>query len=191
MKNPKGGRPVSYTKEQLLEILLEYTKKNHGKVVRLFELEAATGIKRHVWTYNMKEEIDSYNRELESVRNAESGIELPTVEKILTTCKGDEKLLEAQIQTLIDLVVEMSKYEDAAKAGKVMKRDYENKLEELECIIKEKSKKIEKLYEELDKLTMHSENPNLRIKERIESNVIAFMPDSREKFRDRTRNLLL
>lgn len=191
MKNPKGGRPVSYTKEQLLEILLQYTKENHGKTVRLFELEAATGIKRHVWTYNMKEEIDSYNRELESVRNAESGIELPTVEKILATCKGDEKLLGAQIQTLIDLVVEMSKYKDAAKAGKLMKRDYENKLEELECIIKEKSKKIDKLYGELDKLTMHSENPNLRKKEGIESNVIAFVPDNREKFRDRTKNLLL
>lgn len=28
MKNPKGGRPAGYTKEQLLEILLQYTKEH-------------------------------------------------------------------------------------------------------------------------------------------------------------------
>ncbi len=53
MKNNKGGRPAGYTKEQLLEILLQYTKEHPDQTIRLFELEAATGIKRHVWTYNM------------------------------------------------------------------------------------------------------------------------------------------
>ena len=46
--NNKSGRPAGYTKEQLLEILLQYTKEHPDQMVRLFELEAATGIKRHV-----------------------------------------------------------------------------------------------------------------------------------------------
>lgn len=82
MKNSKGGRPADYTKEQLLEILLQYTKEHPDQTVRLFELEAATGIKRHVWSYNMKDEIDKINKEVQKVDVARTGISLPSAEQI-------------------------------------------------------------------------------------------------------------
>ena len=138
MKNPKGGRPVNYTKEQLLEMLLQYTKEHPDQTVKLFELEAATGVKRHIWLYNMKDEIDKVNREIQKVDVARTGISLPSVEQILTSCKGNEEKLAVQIQTLLEMVQDMSRYQDAAKTVKVMQRDYENKIVDLECIINEK-----------------------------------------------------
>lgn len=191
MKNPNGGRPANHTKEQLLEILLQYTKEHPRQTIRFFELEAATGIKRHVWTYNMKDEIDKINREIQKVDVARTGICLPSVEQIMLSCKGNEAKLAEQIQTLLDMVADMSKYQDAAKAGRVMKKDYENKLEELECIIKEKDKKIASLYEEINKLTMDSENPNRRKEQGIRSNIIEFTPKNIEEFKNRAEKLLL
>ncbi len=191
MKKQKGGRPASYTHEQLLEILLEYTKGHPDQTVKLFELEAATGIKRHVWIYNMKEEIDKINKEIQKVDVARAGISLPSAEQILASCKGNEEKLSAQIQTLIEMVQDMSRYQDAAKTVKVMQRDYENKLEELECIIKEKDKKIEELFTQINRLAIDSENANTRREKGIRSNIIEFTPNNMEEFKDRAKKLLL
>lgn len=191
MKNTKGGRPIKYTREQLLELLLNYTQEHPSQTVRLFELEEETGVKRYIWSYNMKDEIDRINREIQNVSIARTGIELPSVDQILLSCKGDEKKLAVQLQTLVDMVQDMSKYQDATKAVKVMKADYENRLNELECIIKEKDKKIEVLYEQINKLVIDSDNPNKRKEQGIKSNVIEFTPENMEKFDARARKLLL
>lgn len=191
MKNNKGGRPAGYTKEQLLEILPQYTKEHPDQTIRLFELEAATGIKRHVWTYNMKEEIDRINREIQKVETARTGISLPSAEQILTSCKGNEEKLAVQIQTLIEMVQDMSRYQDAAKTVKVMQKDYENKLDELNCIIKEKDKKIEELFTQINRLAIDSENPNIRKEKGIKSNIIEFTPQNMNEFKSRAEKLLL
>lgn len=191
MKNPKGGRPVNYTKEQLLEMLLQYTKEHPDQTVKLFELEAATGVKRHIWLYNMKDEINKVNREIQKVDVARTGISLPSAEQILTSCKGNEEKLAVQIQTLIEMVQDMSRYQDAAKTVKVIQRDYENRLEELQCIIKEKDKKIEELFAEINRLTIDSENPNKRKERGIKSNIIEFTPQNMEEFKSRAEKLLL
>lgn len=191
MKNKKGGRPADYTKEQLLEILLQYTKEHPDQTVRLFELEAATGIKRHVWTYNMKDEIDKINKEVQKVDVARTGISLPSAEQILTSCKGNEEKLAMQIQTLIEMVQDMSRYQDAAKTVKVMQKDYENKLDEMECIIKEKDKKIGELFSQINRLTIDSENPNIRKEKGIKSNIVEFTPQNMEAFKERAEKLLL
>ena len=191
MKKPKGGRPANHTHEQLLEILLQYTKEHPDQTVRLFELEAATGIKRHVWSYNMKEEIDKINREVQKVDVARTGISLPSADQILTACKGNEEKLAMQIQTLIEMVQDMSRYQDAAKTVKVMQKDYENKLDELNCIIKEKDKKIEELFAQINRLTIDSENPNIRKEKGIRNNIIEFTPQNMEEFKNRAEKLLL
>ena len=191
MKKPKGGRPANYTHEQLLEILLKYTKEHPDQTVKLFELEAATGVKRHVWSYNMKDEIDKINKEVQKVDVARTGISLPSAEQILTSCKGDEEKLAVQIQTLIDMVQDMSRYQDAAKTVKVIQKDYENKLEELECNIKERDKKIEELFTQINRLTIDSENPNTRKEKGIKSNIIEFTPQNMKEFKSRAEKLLL
>ena len=191
MKNNKGGRPADYTKEQLLEMLLQYTKEHPDQTVRLFELEAATGIKRHVWSYNMKDEIDKINKEVQKVDVARTGISLPSAEQILTSCKGNEEKLAMQIQTLIDMVQDMSRYQNAAKTVKVMQKDYENKLDELNCIIKEKDKKIQELFTQINRIAIDSENPNTRKEKGIRNNIIEFTPQNMEEFKSRAEKLLL
>lgn len=191
MKKHKGGRPVNYTKEQLLEMLLQYTKEHPEQTVKLFELEEATGVKRHVWSYNMKDEIDKINREMQKVDVARTGISLPSAEQILASCKGNEEKLAVQIQTLIEMVQDMSRYQDAAKTMKVVQKDYENKLEELECIIKEKDKKIEELFTQINRIAIDSENPNTRKEKGIKDNIIEFTPQNMEAFKNRAEKLLL
>ena len=191
MKNSKGGRPADHTREDLLNMLLKYTEKHPNQTVRLFELEAETGVKRHIWTYNLKNEIDKINKDIQKVKEVHSGIDLPSVEQILLSCKGDEKKLAIQIQTIIDLVQDMSKYQDAAKSVKIIKNDYENKINELECIIKERDKKIDELYTQINKLVIDSENPNRCREQGIKSNVIEFNSENREKFKERAKKLLL
>lgn len=191
MKNNKGGRPAGYTKERLLEILLQYTQEHPDQTIRLFELEAATGIKRHVWTYNMKDEIDKINKEVQKVDVARTGISLPSAEQIFTSCKGNEEKLAMQIQTLIEMVQDMSRYQDAAKTVKVMQKDYENKIDELNCIIKEKDKKIGELFTQINRLAIDSENPNIRKEKGIKSNIIEFTPQNMEEFKSRAEKLLL
>lgn len=86
----------------------------------------------------MKEEINKINREIQKVDVVRTGISLPSAEQILTSCKGDEEKLAMQIQTLIEMVQDMSRYQDAAKTVKVMQKDYENKLEELNASSKKR-----------------------------------------------------
>lgn len=192
MKNKKGGRPAQYTHEQLLEILLQYTEENPNQTVRLYELEEATGIKRHVWSYNMMDEINKINREIQKVNIARTGASpFPSAEQVLISCNGDEKKLTAQIESLLDMVRDLSKYQDAELAAKVMQRDYENRIEELECTIKEKDKKIEELFGEINKLTIDSGNPNRRKERGIKNNIIEFTPENIEAFHDRAKKLLL
>lgn len=192
MKNNRGGRPAQYTREQLLEILLQYTEDNPNKTVKLYELEEATGIKRHVWSYNMMDEINKINREIQKVNIARTGTSpFPSAEQILVSCKGDEKKLAAQMESLLDMVRSLSRYQDAELAAKVMRRDYENKIEELECITKEKEKKIGELFEEINQLTIDSGNPNVRKERGIKSNIIELTPQNIEEFKSRAERLLL
>lgn len=192
MKNKKGGRPAQYTHEQLLEILLQYTEENPNQTVRLYELEEATGIKRHVWSYNMMDEINKINREIQKVNIARTGISpFPSAEQILISCDGDEKKLAAQIESLLDMISGLSKYQDAELAARVMREDYENKLNELNMIIKEKDKKIDELFAEINKLTVDSGNPNKRKEKGIKRNIIEFTPENIEAFHSRTKKLLL
>lgn len=191
MKKSKGGRPTEYTKDELLKILLNYTQEHPKQTVRLSELQEATGIKRYIWSYNLKDEIDKINREIQSVVTAGKGTFLPSVEEILLSCKGDEKKLAVQIQTLTDMVNDMSKYQDAAKAVKGMEADYKNRLDELECMIKEKDKQIEALYEQINRLVIDSDNPNKRKEQGIKSNVIEYTPENMEQFNEMVEKLLL
>ena len=139
----------------------------------------------------MKEEIDRINREIQKVETARTGISLPSAEQILTSCKGNEEKLAVQIQTLIEMVQDMSRYQDAAKTVKVMQKDYENKLDKLNCIIKEKDKKIEELFTQINRLAIDSENPNIRKEKGIKSNIIEFTPQNMNEFKSRAEKLLL
>lgn len=192
MKNPKGGRPAQYTHEQLLELLVQYMEEHPNQTVRLFELEEATGIKRHVWSYNMMDEIDKINKEIQKVNVARTGItSLPSAEQILISCNGDEKVLASRIESLLDMVRDLSRYQDAARAAKVMQGDYESRLDELECIIKEKDKKIGELFAQINRITCDSDNPNLRREQGIKDNIIALTPENIEAFEKRRNKLLL
>ena len=129
--------------------------------------------------------------DIQKVETARTVISLPSAEQILTSCRGNEEKLAVQIQTLIEMVQDMSRYQDAAKTVKVMQKDYENKLDELNCIIKEKDKKIEELFTQINRLAIDSENPNIRKEKGIKGNIIEFTPQNMKEFKKKKKKLLL
>lgn len=191
MKNPKGGRPANHAKEDLLKALLEYTKANPDQIIKLADLEKATGIKRHVWEYNLRDEIEKINQEAKREETARSGISIPSAEQILISCRGDERKLTMQIQALVDIAQDMSRYQDAEKAARAVRRGYENRLEELECIISAKDRQIDELFAQLNMLVADSENPNTRKEKGIKKNVMELTPENMEAFTERAEKLLL
>ncbi len=49
------GRPNLYTDEQLLNVLKDYQKNHPNQKIKYVQLEKATGIKVHIWKYQMRD----------------------------------------------------------------------------------------------------------------------------------------
>lgn len=59
------GRPNLYTDEQLLNVLKDYQKSHPNQKIKYVQLEKATGIKVHIWKYQMRDTIEAINKKIE------------------------------------------------------------------------------------------------------------------------------
>ena len=72
------GRPALYTKDELMDILIEYQKNHPNKKITYSDLERETDIKRHIWKYQMKDVIEARNnKQLKSNIPDTTGFQLP------------------------------------------------------------------------------------------------------------------
>lgn len=96
-KKGKVGRPEVYTDKQLKKILLEYVVKNSGKKINPLQLEKETGIKRHVWSRRMGQEITNLKSPLETdFKGRDGSLPLPNViELVETYWNNKNKLIES------------------------------------------------------------------------------------------------
>ena len=79
MSKVNSGRPLKQTDDELKQILAKFASSHKGKITYL-KLEKETGIKRHVWSRRMSEEIKSLNnRELSVDGSSFEQIELPNI----------------------------------------------------------------------------------------------------------------
>ena len=92
-KTRGGGRPLKQTDEELRDILAKYALSHKGRITYL-KLEKETGIKRHVWSRRMSEEIRSLNnRELTLDGKHFEQIELPNIADTVDKHWGDRESL--------------------------------------------------------------------------------------------------
>ena len=84
------GRPALYTKDELMDILIEYQKNHPNKKITYSDLERETDIKRHIWKYQMKDVIEARNnKQLKSNIPDNTGFQLPSVDEIMKNCDND------------------------------------------------------------------------------------------------------
>jgi hypothetical protein len=88
------GRPQTYTDKELKDLLLKCVTQAPGRAINPLQLEKITGIKRHVWSRRMKDEIIRINAPLEMDYGGKDGdLPLPNVVELIETHWNNKKRL--------------------------------------------------------------------------------------------------
>ncbi|WP_242319906.1 hypothetical protein [Bacillus cereus group sp. BfR-BA-01349] len=91
----KRGRPQTVTDEELKKVLVTYAAEHPG-IINYSQLEAHTGIKRHVWSRRMKKNIQKLNSPLHAEHLHTSALPLPNIESIIERYENHpQKLIQA------------------------------------------------------------------------------------------------
>lgn len=152
-KEKRSGRPEVYTDKQLKDILLKYTVKNTGKKINSLQLEKETGIKRHVWSRRMKQEIDDLKSPVDSELGGRDGsLPLPNVVELVETYWSNKKKLIQSLCHVNELI--QSSYEQALL--------YHRKCTEYEDLEKEFCRKIE-IIKQLEDRILYIEKKYLEV----------------------------
>ena len=97
------GRPALYTNEQLLNALKDYQKNHPNQKIKYTQLEKATGIKVHIWKYQMRDTIEAINKKIAGANiPARTGYNLPSVEDMLINIENEPAMQKYYLQTLSD-----------------------------------------------------------------------------------------
>lgn len=135
LSNQKSsGRPSKHTDEELRGILAKYALNNKGQITFL-KLEKETGIKRHVWSRRMSEEIKSLNtRGLCVNGNSFEQIELPNIADTVDKHWGNKDDLISALSDYNSYVQKL--WKKAVLQEKASERE-SKMLEEIESLKKE------------------------------------------------------
>lgn len=183
MINTKVGRKPKYTNEFLISELNKYFKKNPFEKIKLSKLERETGIPRHIWRDNevIQELIHSLNNTSSIPARSERQFELPSADEIVGKHYGNKARLIENIQGLLDLVSDM--YTDALKGAgfRELEKNYQSQIKELNEVIAQKERVIERLNREIDSLYLDSENPIKRKEKGLKTNLIEINAENIKK----------
>jgi len=89
----------------LLNVLKDYQENHPNQKIKYSQLEKATGIKVHIWKYQMRDTIESINKRIAGANiPARIGYNLPSVEDMLINIKNEPSMQKYYLQTLSDMV---------------------------------------------------------------------------------------
>ncbi|SFB25629.1 MULTISPECIES: hypothetical protein [unclassified Bacillus (in: firmicutes)] len=125
------GAPEKYTQKQLEETLILYATQKPGKITPS-DLEKVTGIKRHVWSRRMKDQINRINKPFVYSNKDIEPLPLPNIEAIVKRYEGNSKLLIDALSHLNGVI--HSLYEQNIRQ--------QNKIVELEEKLQKEKQKI-------------------------------------------------
>ncbi|PGS68223.1 hypothetical protein COC69_27060 [Bacillus cereus] len=172
MNKREKGRPQKYTDEELTKILLDYTSKTPGKINYL-TLEKVTGIKRHVWSRRMGQDIQRLNAPLLTENNQAPALPLPNIEFIIERYGHNTKALSGALKHVNEVI--QSLYDDALQSQKKIQQYKEN--------IRQQQQKIKELtltlreYENIIAGSVYKEN---REKNQIQNNILTINHTNQE-----------
>jgi len=182
MVNPqdknKGGRPRTYSDDDLKEKLLEFKKKVGNKRFTFTDLEREYSIKRHIWRdrEDVKALFNKYNEVnigLDGLDILKYDIELlPNLDEIINekAASRRQKVISQYTDFVNGLYIRCVEYHQYKKQLEETKVDNAALIEDKKVLAKERD-----FYKnEYFKLTVQSQNTILREKNGTKNNVIEF-----------------
>lgn len=103
----KGGRPKTYSDNDLIKILEEYVDSHKDEKIILSKLSKDTGVARHIWDYSLKvkELIQKLNNPVILSDKISSDLEvLPSVESLLEQNSSNPSKLRLAIETCLNVI---------------------------------------------------------------------------------------
>lgn len=165
MKNKLKGRPQNISDEALRKVLVEYSSRYLGKVTYL-GLERETGIKRHVWSRRMSQEIKNLNEPLISNTDDDNKLPLPNIESIVEQHFESKKKLIQALSHINDVI--QSLYDQ----NLILKKKNENLESKLEQQT-DKNKKLNQTIREYEEIIVGSTYGVVRKDKKIKKNLVS------------------
>lgn len=143
-KEKRGkGRPPKFDKETLIDILYKYSAEHPGEKIKISILAKDSNIPRHVWEYQMKDEIKLFNLHLIEIDDSKLD-RLPRINYANLVKKYENNPNKLQeVLSEIDFISQTSK--DACIHYDKLKKKYNkllNSLRECQDKLKEKDDMI-------------------------------------------------
>lgn len=165
MTSKLKGRPQKISDEVLRKMLVEYSSRYLGKVTYL-GLERKTGIKRHVWSRRMSQEIKNLNEPLISHTEDDNKLPLPNIELIVEQHFENKKKLVQALSHVNDVV--QSLYDQ----NLTFKKKNENLKDKLEQQT-DKNKKLVQTIKEYEEIIVGSAYGVVRQDKKIKKNLVS------------------
>lgn len=177
------GRPALYTNEQLLNILKDYQKNHPNQKIKYAQLEKATGIKVHIWKYQMRDTIESINKKIAGASiPARIGYNLPSVEDMLINIENEPSMQKYYLQTLSDMVNNLYQYKEANKSIDILNADHKEEIDTLKMENNELKKIIDNQQDVLNRYILSSASKQKREQEGIKDNIIQLDAESLKRY---------
>lgn len=177
------GRPNLYTNEILLETLKEYQRKYPKQKIKYSQLEKETGIKEHIWKYQMKDIIEAINKKIAKADIPQiTGYNLPSVEDMLKNIEQNPNMQRYYLQTLLDMVNSLYQYKEAKKTIDDLKAEHKIAMNSINAENDELKKLLQEQQDILNKYIIDSESKPKREQQNIKDNVIKLSSENLKKY---------
>lgn len=177
------GRPALYTNEQLLNALKDYQKEHPNQKIKYAQLEKTTGIKVHIWKYQMRDTIEAINKKIAGANIPErTGYNLPSVEDMLINIESEPSMQKYYLQTLLDMVNNLYQYKEANKSIDILKADHKEEVDTLKMENKELRKLLDNQQDVLNRYILSSASKQKREQQGIKDNIIQLDASSLKRY---------
>lgn len=177
------GRPALYTNEQLLNVLKDYQKNHPNQKIKYAQLEKATGIKVHIWKYQMRDTIEAINKKIAGANiPARIGYNLPSVEDMLIDIENEPAMQKYYLQTLLDMVNNLYQYKEANKSIDILNADHKEEVDTLKMENEELKKLLDNQQDVINRYILSSASKQKREQEGIKENIIQLDAESLKRY---------
>lgn len=185
------GRPSLYAKQQLTEILLEYQKNHPNEKIKYSKLEKETGIKVHIWKYQMKDIIEASNHQNEkAVIPEQTGMILPSVDDIIKNCNNNPEELKNYLIVITNMVYDLYQYKEHKNTLENMSNEYDEKIRMLELQLEEQKKINTNQQNLINQYILFSSSKKKREDNGIKNNIIEFNRDNFKQYDNMFHDLI-
>ena len=178
MKKP--GRPPKHADSHLISLIEKYQLKHPEKKITLKDLERETGVSYNIWKQNKN--IRFIINEINSppIFTSDNGLRytLPNAKQLVNTHYSNKTKLINAIHSSFEVINDLYDYANIGFQATKRENELKQRIVELESMITEKNRIIEKLNNEIDVLFIQSGSELKRNRLGIRSNLIELTPQN-------------